>query len=242
MSAPLSSPTSLATNAAAFFDVDGTLVRSTIAHYYAYFRRSRMMPGVSTLWYWSFVAKCGYYILLDKVNRNTLNVVFYRQYRDLPANDIKARAKDCHRYMVQPKIFEQAPSCIEEHREARRRIVFVTGSLDFVMAPLAEELSVDHMIAASLEERDGRFTGSLRTAPIAGQEKAHRIRQYADKFQIDLAESFAYGDSIADLPMLEAVGHPHAVNPDKSLAQLAASRGWPIHRWSVRPQPIGASH
>src|SRR5262245_22509000 len=101
MSAPLAPPKS---NTAAFFDVDGTLVRSTIAHYYSYFRRSRMMPGLSTLWYWSFVAKCGFYILLDRVNRNTLNRVFYREYRDLPVSDIKSRAMDCHRHMVQPKI------------------------------------------------------------------------------------------------------------------------------------------
>ena len=71
------------------------------------------------------------------------------------------------------------------------------------------------------------------------KEKANRIRRFADAGGIDLSLSHAYGDSIADLPMLESVGHPHVVNPDKALAATAKSRNWPMHRWTVASRRQG---
>lgn len=218
---------------AAFFDVDGTIVRGTIAHYYAYFRCRRMNPTLAKIWYAFFVAKCGYYLLLDKVNRNTLNRVFYRGYRGLPADEIKSMAMDCHCDIVQPNTFPDAVKCIRQHLHDEHLVVLVTGSLDFIVAPLAHELRTPYVIATSLKEHNGRFTGELTTAPLARQEKARRMMLFAEQEKIDLRKSFAYGDSIADLPMLEAVGSPAAVSPDGALEKLAEKRGWPIHRWTV---------
>ena len=94
--------------AAAFFDVDGTLVQTTIVHYYMYFRRQRMSPLLSALWTTAFFAKCGYYFILDKISRSRLNVVFYRNYAGLPAARIKAQAADCYRDVIKPRQFDQA--------------------------------------------------------------------------------------------------------------------------------------
>lgn len=220
-----------ATRSAAFFDVDGTLVRGTIAHYYSYFRRRTMSPAVGSLWYAAFVAKCGYYLLLDRINRNTLNLVFYRGYRGLPAEPILAAAGECHRDVIRPRTFVEAAPAVAEHKTAGRRVVLVTGSVRFIVAPLAAELGADEIIAPSLVETDGRFTGELDGPPVALKEKARRIAALADRHDLDLRQSHAYGDSIADLPMLESVGFPHAVNPDKALERVAKERGWPIHRW-----------
>jgi phosphoserine phosphatase len=99
------------------------------------------------------------------------------------------------------------------------------------MAPLARALSADGLIAASLAERNGRFTGRLTGPPVGEKEKARRVTEYAEAQGIDLAASYAYGDSVADAPMLEIVGRPNAVNPDKRLSRLAAARGWPVRRW-----------
>jgi HAD superfamily hydrolase (TIGR01490 family) len=112
--------------------------------------------------------------------------------------------------------------------------VLVTGSLDFIIAPLAEELGVADILAASLIESHGRFTGQLTAEPLCDQEKARRVRTFAEQNGIDLSRSYAYGDSIADLAMLEAVGHPQAVNPDRALAAVARARGWPVLRWKAR--------
>jgi HAD superfamily hydrolase (TIGR01490 family) len=112
--------------------------------------------------------------------------------------------------------------------------VLVTGSLDFLIEPLARELRVDEVVAAALEERDDRFTGALATTPLSDVEKARRLSALAAARGINLAVSHAYGDSIADLAMLEAVGFPHAVNPDERLRAIAARRGWPVHVWRPR--------
>ncbi|MHC4697681.1 MAG: HAD family hydrolase [Planctomycetota bacterium] len=227
--------------AAAFFDVDGTLVQTTIVHYYMYFRRRRMSLIVGMLWHAGFLAKCGYYLILDKINRSTLNVVFYRSYAGLPVRDIKALARDCYRDVIEPRFFEQAAPCVDEHRRAGREVVLVTGSIAFIIDPLASRLGIAHVVAPSLVESNGRFTGELDGPPISDEEKARRVRQFADENHIDLSQSHAYGDSIADLPMLETVGHPHAVNPDKALAAAAHARGWPTHRWSVAQTNTGAA-
>jgi HAD superfamily hydrolase (TIGR01490 family) len=226
--------------AAAFFDVDGTLARTTIVHYYIYFRRRRMSAVAGSLWYVFFVAKCLYFLILDKIDRSRLNVVFYRSYAGLPVAEIKALAGDCHRDVVTPRFFEKAAECIEEHRQAGRMLVFVTGSIAFIIEPLARQLGVTKIVAPSLVEANGRFTGELDGPPVSDEEKARRIKQFADDHRIDLSQSYAYGDSIADLPMLKTVAFPHAVNPDKALASTARSCGWPIHRWTVAQASNGA--
>lgn len=218
---------------ATFFDVDGTIVATTIAHYYAYFRRRRMSALLGKLWFASFALKCIYFFLLDKINRSRMNVAFYRSYRGLPADEIKATSLECYRDIIKPHQFQEAAACIDEHRSAGRRIVLVTGSIDFIVAPLARDLGVDEILAAKLVESQGKFTGDLDGPPIGEQEKARRMRAFAEEHSIDLAQSHGYGDSIADLPMLETVGFPAVVNPDKALEATATARGWPIHRWTV---------
>jgi len=225
--------------AAAFFDVDGTLAKTNIVHYYVYFRRRQMSRVWGMCWQALFMLKCLYYLLLDKIDRSMLNVVFYRSYAGLSVEKIKALMEDCHKDVIKPRKFAQAPGCLEEHRRAGRRIVCVTGSIDFLLAPLMRELAVDDLIAPTLVESNGQFTGALDGPPVGNGEKARRMRRFAETHDLDLTESFAYGDSIADLPMLETVGHPRVVNPDKKLSAVAKKRGWPIHHWSVAP--IGGS-
>ncbi len=219
--------------AAAFFDVDGTLIDSTIAHYFRYFMFRRLPRWRAGLWYAGFLVRCGYYMVLDRVDRGRLNVVFYRNYAGLPSDEITSQAADCYREFMVPRRFAQAWDAIDDHRREDRDIILVTGSIDFIIAPLASAIGATGILAAGLERRDGRFTGELTGPPVGTEEKARRMRQYADANGIDLALSHAYGDSSADLPMLEAVGFPHAVNPDRKLAAKARQRGWPIHHWRV---------
>ena len=227
------------TREAAFFDVDGTICDTTIAHYYRYFMRRRLSPLAGRLWHSTFLLKCVYYLLLDKLDRQRLNVVFYRNYAGLPTAEIKAQAGDCHQHVVGPHRFSQAPDCIEDHRRAGRAIVLVTGSLDFIIKPLAAEIRADAVIAARLIESNGCFTGELDGPPIGGAVKGARMREFAAEQGIDLTRSRAYGDSMSDLPMLETVGFPHAVNPDRGLSAIAKKRGWPTHHWTVAASTSG---
>ncbi len=217
---------------AAFFDIDGTLVRTTIVHYYAYFRRRRMPPLMAKLWYGLFLSKCLLYLVLDKINRSWFNTVFYRSYRGMPAADVRAQADECYRAVMKPTLHSQALPCVTRHIQDGHEVVLVTGSIDFLVAPLACELGADYVLAPKLVERDGLFTGELDGPPLGEEEKARRIRRFADQHDIDLSRSYAYGDSIADLPMLEAVGHPVAVNPDRRLAAVARRRNWRTECWT----------
>lgn len=220
-------------SAAAFFDVDGTLVDATIAHYLRYFMLRRLPRWRGRLWELSFLLRCVYYLLLDRIDRGKFNVVFYRNYRNLPAREIKAFAVDCERDVIAPRLIADAANCLATHRRNGFRIVLVSGSTDFILQPLANRLAVDHMEATKLCESTGCFTGEIDGPPIVTTEKAQRVRRYAREAGIDLSKSHAYGDSTADLKMLEAVGFPHAVNPDRKLRRVALARGWPIHDWST---------
>ena len=229
----------VATNrrAAAFFDVDGTLTKTTIVHYYVYLRRKMMSPFWWPWWHGTYLIKCLYYLVLDKIDRSRLNIVFYRSYAGLPIADVRQQAPTCFRELVQPRCFEQGLACVAEHRRLGQEVVLVTGSIDFLVEPLAKELAVTHLLAPSLIESNGRFTGELNGPPVSDEEKARRIRAFAETHQIDLSQSYAYGDSMADLPMLEAVGFPQAVNADGKLTAIARARGWPTHDWTLTASP-----
>ena len=88
---------------AAFFDVDGTLAKTTIVHYYAYFRKRRLSPLVGALWQACYLLKCLYFLILDKVSRDRLNIVFYRSYAGLDVRRTKASAADCFRDVIEPR-------------------------------------------------------------------------------------------------------------------------------------------
>lgn len=110
-------------------------------------------------------------------------------------------------------------------------VVLVTGSLDHLMRPVAEYFDADDVIAATLEERDGVFTGNLVGPPVVGAEKVRRMRADAAARGVDLASCAAYSDSYSDLPMLQAVGAAHAVNADARLVREAREQGWPLIQW-----------
>ncbi|MFP5224475.1 MAG: HAD family hydrolase [Actinomycetota bacterium] len=134
--------------------------------------------------------------------------------------------------LLEPTIYPQALELISEHREAGRRVYIVSSSGEEVVRPFANFIGVPHYIATRSEiDEDGRYTGELLFY-CYGTGKQQAIREEADRYGLDLEGSFAYSDSITDLPMLEAVGRPHTVNPDKELKAIATERDWPILAWN----------
>jgi HAD superfamily hydrolase (TIGR01490 family) len=129
--------------------------------------------------------------------------------------------------IVDPLVYDEAVSLIEEHHLAGRDVVIVSASGVEVVEPIAEMLGADHVVATRMEIEDGRYTGGIEYYAYA-EEKARAVEDLAVRLGYDLATSYAYSDSVTDVPMLEAVGHPHAVNPDKELRRAALERGWPV--------------
>lgn len=128
---------------------------------------------------------------------------------------------------MEPLVYDEAVSLIEEHRLAGHDIVIVSASGSEVVEPIGQMLGADRVIATRLEIVDGCYTGEIEYYAYA-EEKARAMRELAEQVGYDLAECSAYSDSITDVHMLEVVGHPYVVNPDKELRRIAVEREWPV--------------
>ncbi|WP_042390756.1 HAD family hydrolase [Streptacidiphilus melanogenes] len=129
--------------------------------------------------------------------------------------------------LIDPLIYDEAASLIEEHHAAGRDVVIVSSSGSELVEPIGEMLGADHVIATRMAEQDGCYTGEIDFYAYA-ENKAVAIRELAAVEGYDLQRCYAYSDSATDLPLLEAVGHPHAVNPDRALRREAQARSWPV--------------
>src|SRR5581483_5625682 len=125
---------------------------------------------------------------------------------------------------------------VEQHRERGEPVYIVSASLQEIVEGIAEELGFDGALGTVCEVRDGAYTGKALRA-LHAENKAECVRDLAASHGYDLDECTAYSDSHTDLPFLEAVGHPVAVNPDRELRRIAADRGWPVLEFSGRAYP-----
>jgi HAD superfamily hydrolase (TIGR01490 family) len=136
--------------------------------------------------------------------------------------------------VVEPIVYDEALELIREHRAAGRKVFIVSASPEEIVAPLAQYLGVDEVIATRAELDDqGRYTGSTELY-CYGPAKVVAIAAVAERDGIDLAASYGYSDSASDRPMLEAVGHAVAVNPDRELLRAAKANGWEVRRFTHR--------
>eukprot|EP00850_Spirogloea_muscicola_P013910 SM000097S24763 [mRNA] locus=s97:118579:123859:+ [translate_table: standard] len=204
MAAPPLAAAAAAAARAAFFDVDGTLAASNVVAAYAVARWRELAPVARAAWLPFFAGKALAYLALDAADRAAFNRAFYRNYAGRAASSKPAMAALVHQQYLAPRSFAAAQAHIRSLKQQGFRIVLVTGGLDFLVAPLAAEIAADAVFAASLVEEKGRFTGELQGAALGSAEKGAIVRAYAAENDISLASCHAYGDSIADLAMLES--------------------------------------
>jgi len=129
---------------------------------------------------------------------------------------------------IKPIILPAARALLERHRRRGDTLMIITATNAFVTAPIAEQLGVEHLIATEPERVDGRYTGEVAGEPSFQHGKVRRLEQWLRERARDLAGSSFYSDSHNDIPLLERVAHPVAVDPDQSLAAHATAHGWPI--------------
>ncbi len=213
---------------AAFFDVDGTLVRTNIVHAFAFYamnqgsifgtawRTARTVAGIPLFW------------ALDKANRKIFNEVFYDSYRGISEDRLVVLARELFQDVLLPAVHPGTPRLVEQARRAGCRIVLVTGALDFTVRDLARHLGADDLIANRMHFVEGIATGRVVPPIVEGAHKAVIIRDYCVREGLALDKSHAYSDSFSDYPMLTVVGHPAAVNPDLRLRNVARAYEWPI--------------
>ena len=213
--------------AAAFFDLDRTLIRrSSVLALAGTFRRrgliSRLDLVKSALWQVLFVLRGASAERVRSAAEDGMKIL-----NGFSVAEMQHLVGDSMETVLRPLVYEEPLRLVERHRARGERVYIVSATLQEIVQHIADDLGFDGAIGSTCEIVDGVYTGrTLRAAHGAG--KADALRALAADEGFDLAESTAYSDSYSDVPFLEAVGHPVAANPDRKLRRIAAERGWPV--------------
>lgn len=219
--------------AAAFFDLDRTLLRRSSALALAGSFRERGLISRRQLlqaaaWQLLFVARGASHESVRRAAEDGLHVLAGHRPEEL--REVVAEALEP---VLRPLVYAEPLRLVEHHRERGEPVFVVSATLQEIVEAIAEDLGFDGALGTICEVRDGRYTGrALRT--LHGEAKADCLREVAARDGFDLAASTAYSDSHTDLPFLEAVGHPVAVNPDRALRRIARERSWPVLEFKAR--------
>ncbi len=214
--------------AAAFFDMDRTLVRAnTGSLYIKYLRRRRQatLGDVARVGVWVLQYKFGV-IDAEKVTRKALQTMAGQS-----EEDHAALCRTWFADMVAPLVSPKAREAVETFRKNGYALAILSASSPYATRPLAEHLGIDDVICTHLEVEEGRFTGAPREPLCYGPGKVHWAEKWAAERGVDLSQSFFFTDSASDLPMLLRVGNPRVVNPDPRLRVAAWRRNWEVAAW-----------
>ncbi len=214
--------------AAAFYDLDGTLVRTNLVHAFAYNARNQQGVIKSLTRTITTLMSVPVFLAADFYSRRVFNDLFFRRYRGESEDRLRYLSEELFENVIKKAIFPGAYELVDKSKRLGLRQVLVTGALDLTVAPLVRHLGFDDWVTNRLEYVDGKASGRLRPPIMAEASKASWMRTYAEREGLNLSDCFAYSDSMSDLPMLSVVGHPTATNPDFRLRNVALQHDWPI--------------
>jgi alcohol-forming fatty acyl-CoA reductase len=231
----------------AAFDLENTLIASNVVESYAWLASRRLPPDDRTRFILKTIREVPSLLALDKRDRGDFLRHFYRRYEDAPVAQLEEDAAELLTQLIVTKSFPAGIRRVRAHRALGHRTILITGAMSIVVEPLRPLF--DEIVSAELSVKpNGTLTGEMIDVPPTGETRAQILSDYCNREGLKLAESIAYADSSSDLPMLEAVGFPVAVNPETRLATIARKRGWLIENWEKTPGgprpllPIGRQH
>lgn len=211
---------------AAFFDMDNTLLSAASGRLYLkWLRQTGQLP----LHRWAYISgQVGLYIIgVMNFPRLITRLMVYAGGTD--EAEAWRMSEAWFESMLRHYIADGGRERIGWHRQQGHHVAIVSASTPYAVKPIASALDLgEAYIATELEVSEGRFTGRLVEPACYGPGKVERALVYATRHGIDLRKSYFYTDSASDLPLLEVVGHPVAVNPNRKLRKIALTRGWPI--------------
>jgi HAD superfamily hydrolase (TIGR01490 family) len=212
---------------AAFFDLDKTIISrsSSLALSRPMYRagmvtRGQLVRGAYAQLVYALVGA-------DEKKMDRLKEGMLALTKGWDRAEVEALVRNVIIEVIDPFVYQEALDLMELHRSEGREVYIVSSSPEEVVRPLASHFGVAGVIATRARIVDGKYTGELEFY-CYGEAKGEAIRSFAERAGIDLAGSYAYSDSITDLPMLEAVGHPVAVNADRDLRREAEAREWDV--------------
>jgi fatty acyl-CoA reductase len=217
----------------AVFDLENTLIASNVVDSYAWLATRRISEEDRLRLVLKTIREAPRLLALDRQDRGDFLRHFYRRYEGAPVARLEHDSWELWSDLLLAKAFPAGIRRVRAHRRLGHRTLLITGALDIAIEPLRPLF--DDVMCASLGVENGRYTGELLSGPPTGEARALLMADYAAARGIDLAESVAYADSASDLPMLEVVGHPVAVNPETKLAAIARKRGWHVEQWPRSP-------
>jgi HAD superfamily hydrolase (TIGR01490 family) len=226
--------------AAAFFDLDRTLLRRSSAlalagSFREYGVISRAQMAKAAFWQLLFVARGASAEAVRKAAEDGLMLL-----RGFSPGEMRALVAGALEPVLRPLVYREPLDLMHRHRERGEPVYVVSAGLQEIVDALAADLGFDGALGTICEVQDGVYTGrSVRS--LHGEAKADAVRELADQEGLEVTASTAYSDSHSDLPFLEAVGHPVAVNPDRELRRVAQERGWPVLRFAERAFPRRAA-
>jgi HAD superfamily hydrolase (TIGR01490 family) len=219
------------TRVAAFFDLDKTVIAksSTLAFSRPFFQEGLInRRAVLKSAYAQFV-----FMLAgadaDQMDRMRSHITALCEGWDV--EQVRSIVDETLHDIVDPLVYKEATQLITDHKSEGHDVVVVSASGDELVAPIASMVGATHSVGTRMVVADGRYSGEVDFY-CAGENKAIAAKQLAEKHGYDLEDCFAYSDSVTDLPLLEVVGHPTVVNPDRALRKIAALRGWPVLTFS----------
>jgi HAD superfamily hydrolase (TIGR01490 family) len=220
-------------SAAAFFDLDRTLLRRSSALALAgSFRQrgliSRRQLVKAACWQLLFVARGASHEAVRSAAEDGLRVL-----DGYPVAELRELVAEAMEPILRPLVYAEPLRLVAEHRERGEEVWIVSATLQEIVQSIADDLGFDGALGTTCEVVDGRYTGRALRA-LHAQNKAAVVRELAAEKGLDLAQCTAYSDSHTDMPFLETVGHPVAVNPDRALRRDAAARGWPVLEFRER--------
>lgn len=208
---------------AAFFDFDGTIIAT---HSVRDMFLERLKNGE--------ISSQELFDLGDMVTRYLLNVSGFedalvsavRNLEGMPERELAELGEKVTREHLAAEIFPEVRAMIAAHEQQGHTVVIVSSATRYQIEPVARILGVEHILCTELELEDGRLTGRVKGEPCFGENKLLAARDFAAKQRVRLQKSYFYTNGIEDLPLLEAVGHPVTINPDRKLAAVARENGW----------------
>jgi len=213
--------------AAAFFDLDRTLIRrSSVLALAGTFRQrgliSRLDLAKSAFWQVLFVLRGASAERVRRASEDGMRIL-----DGFSVAEMQELVGDAMEPVLRPLVYDEPLHLVRRHRERGERVYIVSATLQEIVQHIADDLGFDGAVGSTCEIVDGVYTGrSLRAAHGVG--KAQATRELAASEGLDLAECTAYSDSHTDVPFLEVVGHPVAANPDRQLRRIARERGWSV--------------
>lgn len=221
----------------AFFDFDGTLIDGYSASAFYRHRLERLELGPVEAAQTLLIGLRG--VTTPERFADVVQLSL-KAWQGRSEDEIAELGERLFRQHIAGTLFPEAWGLVQAHRSMGHTVVIASSATRFQVEPLARELGVEHVLCTPAETEDGILTGRVGGQVPFGEGKADATRKFAAEHAVDLPRSYGYSNGDEDVPFLETIGHPHAVNPQPQLARIAQARSWPIHRLAGRSRPSPA--